>query len=406
MPTAIQPLPMACGHIAYVEPSPTDTDTDPGSELLLKAVPAKQAYILNDLRGLIVGKNHKKSNFIIDLPHIVDDSNVPIKGFATVNVQDLGSRLGIYVNGQRVSQIQPLRRRDIIEIKDDVTTNESARSLKFQIELYPMESIYAQYEFGLHINEGAYGVVSKVRKRLSGEIFAAKQIPYNYILPSGFSDKVKQEVQILQQLQHNNIVQFEAAFRVPGSVFLIMELMKYGDLHELVNQKGPLENRTSSMVIRQVCNALRYLHCDLWIAHRDIKASNVLIYKEEPLIIKVGDFGLAKALAPDEQYYKSVVGTPYYKASEIRGRKYGFEADGFSVGVLAFYMLAKNYPNDGSKDRHPGTTKWERLPESVHKDARGFLEDTLRLSPSARMKIADALSHPWLAVPKGNTRRM
>jgi serine/threonine protein kinase len=93
-----------------------------------------------------------------------------------------------------------------------------------------------------------------------------------------------------------------------------MELSLGGDLFDRINSKGSYREEEARVVIRQICEAIEFLH-DNRVAHRDLKPENILLVsKSSDVDIKLTDFGLAKKADEEKEEFKSYCGTPQYHA--------------------------------------------------------------------------------------------
>eukprot|EP00970_Alexandrium_tamarense_P013440 scaffold3401_cov277-Alexandrium_tamarense.AAC.1 len=144
------------------------------------------------------------------------------------------------------------------------------------------------------------------------------------------------------------------------------------------------------------------------VVHRDIKPENILFEtKDEDSPIKIIDFGLARKHHADrgESPMKTIVGTPYYIAPDVLRKSYGKACDLWSVGVIAYILLA-GYPpfnsaGGGNKEVYAAVQRgmyyfpsadWKH----VSLEAKDFIRRLLQKDPSKRMTVEQALRHPWL----------
>ncbi|OQS07130.1 ubiquinone biosynthesis protein COQ9 [Thraustotheca clavata] len=126
---------------------------------------------------------------------------------------------------------------------------------------------------------------------------------------------------------------------------MLMEFADGGDLHELI-EKQASENRISEVhIIRlfvQVCLALKHLH-DNNILHRDIKPQNIFLTSSG--IVKLGDFGISKALKSGINVAQTQIGTPLYLSPEIcQGEDYDFKSDIWGLGCVLHELLTLSPP--------------------------------------------------------------
>ena len=211
------------------------------------------------------------------------------------------------------------------------------------------------YDIGIFLGQGGFAKVFRARNRIRGNEVAIKIIPtVCHAVDSGesFHDvmnkkrRILNEIEIHSRLKHENIVQLYEHFSENNSMHLVLEVCAYGNLYKYLRDHGPLDETKSGTVIKQILLALEYLvHKN--IIHRDLKLSNVLISSENPILIKLCDFGLATQLEhPDEEHY-TLCGTPNYIAPEIQNqRSHSFPADIWSAGCLFYFMVAGAPPFD------------------------------------------------------------
>ena len=114
-----------------------------------------------------------------------------------------------------------------------------------------------------------------------------------------------------------NIVQFYEWYETKHHLHMIMEFVPYGDLGICVKESHFLGVSKIKMIAHQICEALDFIHSH-GIVHRDIKPENILVASEEPLIVKLSDFGLSKMIGHDNKtFLKTFCGTLLYCAPEV-----------------------------------------------------------------------------------------
>ena len=117
-------------------------------------------------------------------------------------------------------------------------------------------------------------------------------------------------------LDHPRILHLRQAFDARDHVDLIIELAGGGELFDLIISKGHFSERDAAQVIRQMCEAIGYLH-ERSIAHRDLKPENVLLVSKNEYNIKIADFGLSNILDDSGALLATACGTPDYVAPEV-----------------------------------------------------------------------------------------
>jgi len=193
------------------------------------------------------------------------------------------------------------------------------------------------------IGSGSYGIVQKCFDTESKRIVAIKKIK---ILADndGFPQSSLREVSILSKLNHDNIVKlYQVLFcKKDRGIYLVFEYCEF-DLNGLIygNVSVALDSRFFHTIMKQILLSLHFLRVKR-IIHRDLKPANVFINKKN--ILKIGDFGLARDLIPNEKYTSNVV-TQWYRPPELLlgCEKYGTEVDMWSAGCIFYEILTKKH---------------------------------------------------------------
>ena len=139
---------------------------------------------------------------------------------------------------------------------------------------------------------GAFGTVIHVIEISTKKDMAIKVINKTSSHQSSI-EKVKQEISILKQLNHKNIVKFYGFFETVNQLLIKMEYVKYGTLKKWIKNHKKITEEEASIILSQILSAVVYLH-GKQICHRDIKPENIMLSKENDLnSIKIIDFGLS-----------------------------------------------------------------------------------------------------------------
>mmetsp|Transcript_2757 Transcript_2757/g.6512 ORF Transcript_2757/g.6512 Transcript_2757/m.6512 type:complete len:474 (-) Transcript_2757:136-1557(-) len=271
--------------------------------------------------------------------------------------------------------------------------------------------------------KGGFSSVWRCRRQGSAgvgtEEFAAKRIDLAGLHVKGkrciFGHGVQPgEIRLHQNLHHPNIVELIDTFHDDSSkmVSLVLEFCKGGDLLEVMsrhrekNSKGLRESATRR-AMKHTFQALAYLH-EQGVVHRDVKCENVFKVEApntvdlEDCTYKLGDFGLAACVMPDEVLMDQV-GSPSTSAPEVvRGRPYGKPADMWSAGAAIYTLLAGRRPFEASSYMQMvrvmskvevsfSDDTWSR----TSKAAVDLLGELMQEAPEKRPSSCNILKHPW-----------
>ncbi|KAM9437076.1 LOW QUALITY PROTEIN: serine/threonine-protein kinase DCLK1a [Salvelinus alpinus] len=208
-------------------------------------------------------------------------------------------------------------------------------------------SISERYRVGRMLGDGNFAVVRECVEHSTGREYALKII--NKGRCRGKEHMIQNEVAILRRVKHPNIVLLIEEMDTYSELYLVMELVKGGDLFDAITSTNRYTERDASGMLYNLANAIKYLH-SLNIVHRDIKPENLLVYEhvDGSKSLKLGDFGLATVV--DGPLY-TVCGTPTYVAPEIIAETgYGIKVDIWAAGVITYILLCGFPPFRGSSD--------------------------------------------------------
>ena len=244
------------------------------------------------------------------------------------------------------------------------------------------------------IGEGAFGKVYKGQRKCTNQIVAIKKI-----IKKGKKEKelknLRQEIDILHRLYHENIIQCLDSFETNTEFCLVTELAT-GQLYEIVQEDKKLPENEIKNIALQLTSALFYLHSNN-IIHRDIKPQNVLISASG--IIKICDFGFARAI-DNKTMITSIKGTPLYMAPELlKEYPYNKKADLWSLGVILYELYVGQppfYTNSFNVLMNKIMKEDIRYPESMSSDFKDFLRGLLVKNPKDRWDWPKILDHPFL----------
>ncbi len=158
--------------------------------------------------------------------------------------------------------------------------------------------------------------------------------------------RFRHEAQAVGRLVHPRIVQIYDFGEDENVAYIVMELVNGKTLAQHLQQELVYEMREVAEIIHQLLDGLAHAHA-AGVIHRDVKPSNILINNDGR--IKISDFGIARIESSQLTQVGDVLGTPHYMAPEqFMGADIGLQADLYSVGVIAYELLAGRKPFIGN----------------------------------------------------------
>eukprot|EP01017_Pseudomicrothorax_dubius_P049901 TRINITY_DN934_c0_g5_i3.p1 TRINITY_DN934_c0_g5~~TRINITY_DN934_c0_g5_i3.p1 ORF type:complete len:329 (+),score=105.05 TRINITY_DN934_c0_g5_i3:117-1103(+) len=273
------------------------------------------------------------------------------------------------------------------------------------------------------IGEGTYGVVYKAKDKNTGDIIALKKIRLEHE-DEGVPSTAIREISLLKELQHPNVVKLRDIVHGDAKLYLIFEFAEQ-DLKKHLDHTN-LSTVQIKSYLYQLLAGLAFCHSHR-VIHRDLKPQNLLLDKNA--VLKLADFGLARAFTLPIRTYTHEVVTLWYRAPEILlGQKvYSTPVDIWSVGCIFAEMAQKRplFMGDSEIDQifkifrilgtpnevtWPGVNslpdfkqtfpKWSPSPIAkyvTNLDPIGLdlLQKMIAYDPAARISARDALSHPY-----------
>ena len=258
----------------------------------------------------------------------------------------------------------------------------------------------ATFEIYEELGRGRFGVVFKVKNRETREIFAAKFVKCR---KQEERDKCKEEIEIMNGLDHSRLLQLAAAYENPREVIMIMEFIGGGELFEkVVADDFTLTEHDCVLFTRQICAAIGYMH-HKDIVHLDLKPENILCKSKKSHQIKIIDFGLTRKLKPGEDV-RILFGTPEFVSPEVISYEpVSAASDMWSVGVVCYVLLSGLSPFMGDSDVETFSNITglcydfeDDAFEHISEDAKDFILNLLVKDQRKRLKALECLKHPWL----------
>ncbi|XP_065547997.1 myosin light chain kinase 2, skeletal/cardiac muscle [Lathamus discolor] len=289
---------------------------------------------------------------------------------------------------------------DPFEILDDVPPPPAP----FAHRIVTLRSASISSQFNLSSKEilggGKFGEVHTCTEKQTGLKLAAK-----VIRKQGAKDKemVLLEIDVMNQLNHRNLIQLYDAIETPREIILFMEFVEGGELFErIIDDDYQLTEVDCMVFVRQICEGIRFMH-HMRVLHLDLKPENILCVAATGHMVKIIDFGLARRYNPQEKL-KVNFGTPEFLSPEVVNyEQVSYTTDMWSMGVITYMLLSGLSPFLGDNDtetlNNVLAANWyfdEETFESVSNEAKDFVSNLIIKDKSARMSASQCLEHPWL----------
>jgi len=201
--------------------------------------------------------------------------------------------------------------------------------------------VFEGYEILQCVGRGGMAVVYEARETEHDRRVALKMMSHRLVYDVASLSRFRQEAEIVQTLEHDNIARLFGRFSAYGTHLLVMEFVDGPGLDEIAKERSPVAEVHVRSIVGQLASALQYVH-GRNLLHRDIKPSNVMLTRDG--VIKLMDFGLAKPLINlDDRtitHEHALIGTPSYMAPEqLSGEDLDSRADVYGLACLAYTLL-------------------------------------------------------------------
>ena len=272
----------------------------------------------------------------------------------------------------------------------------------------PIEEVYDGVHNGPILGSGVSGIVRKISHKKTGVEYAVKSLDLGLVETKEALEQLREEIFIMCQLDHPNIVRLEEVYESHSEIYLVQELCLGGELFDRLDEQPDYHYTETecARLIKQMLCAVRYLHSK-GIIHRDLKLENFLFSSTSPdSELKMIDFGLSKHFRYGEVQHEAV-GTPYTVAPEVIRGQYDERCDIWAIGVIAFLLFSGDPPFGGCGGPEPlmvvrqnildGDFEFEpaEIWDLVSDLGKIFVQDLLVTDPKTRPTAREAQKHSW-----------
>lgn len=271
---------------------------------------------------------------------------------------------------------------------------------------------FGPYIVGSTLGEGEFGKVKLGWSKTTGSNEVPKQVAIKLIrrdtVPKNSDKEVKiyREINALKHLTHPNIVRLEEVLQNSKYIGIVLEYASGGEFYRYIQKKRRLKEHAACRLFAQLISGVHYMHSK-GLVHRDLKLENLLLDKNENLLIT--DFGFVNEFNHKNELMKTSCGSPCYAAPELVVTTKPYEArkaDIWSCGVIMYAMLAGYLPWDDDSENPEGddiaklyhyiTKTPLKFPEYINPVPRDLLRRILVSNPKKRLNLRQVEQHQWL----------
>ncbi|KFK28377.1 hypothetical protein AALP_AA8G507400 [Arabis alpina] len=272
-----------------------------------------------------------------------------------------------------------------------------------KVDLFPMNS---QWKKGKLIGRGTFGSVYVASNSETGALCAMKEVELFPDDPKSAEciKQLEQEIRLLSNLQHPNIVQYFGSEIVEDRFFIYLEYVHPGSINKYIRDHcGTMTESVIRNFTRHILSGLAYLHNKKTV-HRDIKGANLLV--DASGVVKLADFGMAKHLT-GQRADLSLKGSPYWMAPELMqavmqkdsNPDLAFAVDIWSLGCTIIEMFTGKPPwseFEGAAAMFKVMRDSPPVPESMSPEGKDFLRLCFQRNPAERPTASMLLEHRFL----------
>ncbi|CDF33575.1 Serine/threonine protein kinase [Chondrus crispus] len=254
------------------------------------------------------------------------------------------------------------------------------------------------------LGQGTFGKVKLAQHQETGIEYAIKILDKSDIKANELTVNVRREIAIMKALNHNNIVNLREVLSSKTKLYIVMDLVRGGELFEQIERRGELDEKLARKYFQQLIDGVDYCH-RRGVCHRDLKPENLLV--DENGTLKITDFGVSsmKGGVSGSDLLYTACGTPYYCAPEIiNGAEEGYSGvkiDAWSCGIILFLLLTGTLPfqNEDMTKLYEQINRCKvEYPSWMPADAKNLIAQLLEKDPDKRYSLENVKGHSWFLV--------
>ncbi|KAL4354869.1 hypothetical protein GQ457_06G035680 [Hibiscus cannabinus] len=263
-----------------------------------------------------------------------------------------------------------------------------------------------QWQKGKLIGRGTFGSVYVASNRETGALCAMKEVEIFPDDPNSAESikQLEQEIKVLSQLKHQNIVQYYGSEIVEDKFYIYLEYVHPGSINKYVHDHcGAVTESVVRNFTRHILSGLAYLHSTMTI-HRDIKGANLLV--DASGVVKLADFGMSKHLS-GQRADLSLKGSPYWMAPELMqavmqkdsSSDLALAVDIWSLGCTIIEMFTGKAPwseYEGAAAMFKVMKDTPPIPETLSHEGKDFLRCCFKRNPAERLTASMLLEHRFV----------
>lgn len=204
-----------------------------------------------------------------------------------------------------------------------------------------------RYLIEAELGEGGFAKVFRARDEQLKRVVALKILKVTAGDTDADLERFRREARVLAQLSHKNIVSIYSIDLIDNaSPLIVMEHLSGKPLQQFLKERTPLDQRAFCELFSQICSGLAFAH-NQGVVHRDLGPHNIFIENENPIAVKIIDFGLARLIADTNKYSLTVtatgaiVGSPLYMSPEqTKGERLDNRSDIYSLGCIVYEAIS------------------------------------------------------------------